>query len=199
MVNAERCPDGVTPTDPETECTAAWGGSTFTLTPSGGSAIGVTVSGAGLAVIEDLAPGVYTLDGENVCAVLSGGVDASGGFTIASGQTTSVSIFGCFASSDGTGNPQPGGSGGTGSNPPGDGTGWDGSGHPIGGGSGGDGTGVGGANGAYGSNSVLTVTQLPNTGSGAGVSSYWWPMLLLALAGGLVLTGFRLRPREIRR
>lgn len=198
MIDASRCPAGVIPTDPTAQCTTAWGGVSLSLIPGGGSPIAVAVSGGGTAVIDALAPGVYTLGGGNVCAVLSGGVDVSDGFTIAAGQTTSVSIFGCFAADDGTGSPDPGnGTGGTGANPPGDGTG--GNGHPVGNTGGGDGTGVGGSNGAYGSNSAMTVTQLPNTGSGSGVSNYWWPMLLLALAVGMAFTGSRLKPQIARR
>jgi hypothetical protein len=176
MLSALKCPSGYTPAGvgslPST-CTTSWGSQTFSLIPGNS----VTTSGAGSAVLSNLAPGIYQLAGAGVCAVVQDGADASEGFEIKAGLTTSIDVYGC-PSDDGTG--------GNGEGPkptPGDGTG-----NPDDGGStGGDGTDIGGnTNQPFASNSVLNVSQLPNTGGGKGAELPW---MVLALLAGAVIAG----------
>lgn len=185
MLTAMKCPSGYSPSDAgslSSECTSSWGNQTFALTPGNS----VTTSGAGAAVVSSLEPGTYQLAGAGVCAVVEDGADVSAGFQISAGLTTSITIYGCPAD-DGTG--------GSGQGPtpvPGDGTGDPGSGN--GNNSGGDGTEIG-DNGThpFASNSLLNVSQLPNTGAGGSSELPWLVLALLAsalLAGG---TGVALR------
>lgn len=185
ILTSLKCPSGYSPAGidalPST-CTSSWGNQTFALTPGNS----VTTSGAGSAVVSTLEPGTYKLAGAGVCAVVQNGEDASGGFDIDAGLTTSITVYGCLPD-DGTG--------GNGQGPkptPGDGTGNAGSGN--GNNSGGDGTDIGGGeNQPFASNSVLNVSQLPNTGGGKSSELPWLVLVLLAgavVAGG---TGLGLR------
>jgi hypothetical protein len=182
MLTAKQCPGGFTPSGSGSlgSCTNAWGNKTFSLTPSGS----VSTSGAGSAVVAELTPGNYKLAGAGVCAITQNGNDATNGFQIAAGQTTSIVVYGCIPD-DGTGG-NPGGPKPT----PGDGTG-----NPDPGtGPGGDGTDIGNGNEQpFASNSVLNVSKLPNTGGGrdAGVPFEVFALLAAALVAGAV--GLRLR------
>jgi LPXTG-motif cell wall-anchored protein len=175
MVTAMKCPAGYSPASVDSlpsTCTSSWGNQTFALTPGNS----VTTSGAGSAVLSDVAPGMYQLAGAGVCAVVEDGADVSDGFEIAAGLTTSLVVYGC-PPDDGTGD------GGSGAQPtPGDGTGNPDTGSD---GSGGDGTGIGGdTSQSFASNSVLNVSQLPNTGGGKSNELPW--LVLVLLAGAFV-------------
>lgn len=175
VVSAMKCPAGYTPAGagslPST-CTTSWGSKTFALIPGNS----VTTSGAGSAVLSSLEPGTYQLAGAGVCAVLQDGDDVSDGFEISAGLTTSIVVYGCLPD-DGTGGggggPQPTPGDGTGNPDNGNGDGSD------------DGTG-GGTNQPFASNSVLTVSQLPNTGAG---NSSELPWLVLAMLVGAFVAG----------
>jgi hypothetical protein len=175
MLTAMQCPAGYTPASIDavvSDCTGSWGSQTFALTPGNS----VTTSGAGSAVVSNLLPGTYRLAGSGVCAVVEDGADVSGGFEINAGLTTSIVVYGC-PPDDGTG-----GNGGGPKPTPGDGTG-----NPDNGGngSGDDGTGIGGnTNQPFASNSVLNVSQLPNTGGGKSTELPW--LVLVLLAGAFV-------------
>jgi hypothetical protein len=209
MISSFECPAGSNsaPADPATTCAAPFGSETLTLT--GPSGTKVMTSGNGLATLNGLLAGSYSISGTTVCAVQSeSGADASS-FSILAGQTTMVRVYHCVPT-DGTGGGQNGGVSGPGN---GDGTG--GVGNPVGGGSqtptGGDGTnpnqytaGVGGEGtemdgtggaaqlGVYASNSHLLVRGLPAAGSGStSPSNLWWPILLLTSSAGLALIGRR--------
>jgi hypothetical protein len=101
MVTALKCPSGYSPSSIDSlagDCTNSWGNQTFALTPGNS----VTTSGAGSAVLSTLEPGTYQLTGAGVCAVVLDGADASDGFEISAGLTTSVTVYGCLPD-DGTG------------------------------------------------------------------------------------------------
>jgi hypothetical protein len=209
MISAFQCPAGSNsaPANPATVCVSPFGPQTLTL--SGPSGSNVTTSGNGVATVNYLSAGTYSLTGSTVCAVLTDSGANASTFSVQAGQTTIVRVFNCVPS-DGTGGGQNGGVSGPGN---GDGTGG-GTGSPVGqpgGGSDGDGTnpdqytaGVGGEGsdvdgtggsavlGIYASNSHLLVRGLPSAGSGSTApSDFWWPILLLTGAAGLALIGRR--------
>src|SRR5690606_6190232 len=126
MISAFECPAGMNtaPANAVAECTDAAGSQTLTLTGPGGT--DVTTSGNGVATVNGLAPGTYSLAGSTVCAVQTDLGDDASSFTVAAGQTTQVRVFNCIPS-DGTGGQTGGGTSGPGN---GDGTGGNGS--PIG-------------------------------------------------------------------
>jgi hypothetical protein len=161
---------------------------------AGGASTEVRVTEFGSMDIS-LRPGVYWVTGPR---------GESTSVAVSANATSVVQVLTVAASNGGGnpggGNPDPGNGG-----QPGDGTGnpigqpSDGASGAGGDASGGDGTGIGGSQSDYGSNSVATVTQLPNTGTGTSAADYWWPVLMLLMASGLACAGYRLRPQVARR
>jgi hypothetical protein len=191
------CPDGVTPTSQDefsTQCTEAWTGKTFTITPDAGVPFTMQTDGSGVASNDAVVPGAYSLSGSNVCGIFAGGIDASFGFNVTSGNTTGVSVYGCFDPDDGTGGNAAGGNASGGGN---NNTGGNGSntGNTIGG----DGTGMSNSSNdlPYASNSASGVTALPNTGTGSDSSLPLMPLGIFFAAALMAGIGIRLRRHAI--
>jgi hypothetical protein len=210
MVYGFQCPSGTTsaPLNPAATCSTAYGPQQLTI-DGPGEAQTVSTSNGGLATINGLVPGSYSVTGATVCSVRSGdGADAST-IAIAAGQTAIVYVYNCLPTDGTSGGGQTGG----GTSGPGDGTGG-GNGPTIGGSTGtpGDGTnpgqytgGVGGDGpdvdgtggsgllGSYASNSNLLVRGLPSAGSGSstGPADFWWPILMIVGAFALTIIGRR--------
>ena len=105
-VQAYTCPAGETPdnyADFVANCTGAWTGETLTITPDAGVPFTLQTNGSGSAGDNVVEPGTYSLGGSSICGMYVGGSDASFGFNVVAGQTTSIEVFGCFSSDDGTG------------------------------------------------------------------------------------------------
>jgi hypothetical protein len=190
-VDAFICPEGVTPTSQDefiAQCTDAWSGKTFTITPDLGVPFTMQTGDAGTAVNDAVVPGPYSISGSNVCGIFVGSSDASFGFDVTSGVTTTVSAYGCFDPDDGTG-----GNGNGNGNGNGDGTGGNGN------NTGGDGTGIPNSsnNLPYASNSASAVTALPNTGTGSDSSLPIMPLALFFAAAIIAGIGLSLRRRAI--
>ena len=203
MIYGLLCPagNGLLPADPGAVCTAPASGMEIDIN---GPVVTNEVfpSGGVLASLPKMPQGAYqVVTGSPLCGVQDGSGANAIDFAVLPGQTTVLYAYYCPID-DGTGLSGSVGGGDTSGPSGGDGTGGTGANPPLytaEDGSGADGTGGAALLGNYASNSHLLVRGLPSTGSGAAApSDYWWPILLLVGAFGLMMIGRRQQQKAAR-